>query len=150
MAHTFTNLLVHATFSTKDRVPVLDGELGPRVCAYMGGIARDIKAQALAVNGTRDHVHLELRLPPTVCVSDAMRLIKTNSSRWVNEKRLTRGVFGWQTGYGAFTVSESNREGVAAYIAEQQDHHKTVSFKGEFEALLRKHGIAYDESHLWG
>ena len=150
MAHTFTNLLVHATFSTKGRAPMLDEQLRPRVCAYMGGIARDIGAQPLAVNGARDHVHLELRLSPRVSVSDTMRLIKTNSSRWVNEKRLAEGTFGWQTGYGAFTVSESNREAVGAYVASQEEHHRRLGFKAEFEALLRKHGIAYDENHLWG
>ena len=85
-----------------------------------------------------------------MCVADAMRLIKTNSSRWVNEKKLTQGTFGWQAGYGAFSVSESNREAVTAYIARQQDHHRRADFKTEFEALLRRHGIAYDASRLWG
>ena len=150
MAHTYTNLLVHATFSTKDRVPVLDEGTGPRVFAYMGGIVRELGGQALAINGPDDHVHMQLLLPPTLCVSDAMRVIKTNSSRWANEKHLTGRPFAWQPGYGAFSVSESSRDGVTAYIAKQHAHHRKVDFKAEFVALLRRHGIDYDEGHLWG
>ena len=149
MAHTFTDLLVHATFSTKGRMPVLDKQVGPRVFAYMGGIVRELGGKAFAINGPADHVHLQMRLPPTTSVSDAMRIIKTNSSRWANEQRLTRGSFAWQTGYGAFSVSESSRDSVTAYVEEQQAHHRQVDFRAEFEALLRRHGIAYDETHLW-
>ena len=150
MAHTFTTLLVHATFSTKDRVPVLKGDVGQRVFAYMGGIVRELGAKPFTINGPADHVHFAFRLPPTVCVSDAMRVVKTNSSRWANEQGLGGGGFGWQSGYGAFSVSESNREAVSAYIEDQEEHHKKRDFNAEFEALLRRHGIAYDEAHLWG
>ena len=129
---------------------MLDDDLGPRVFAYMGGIVRELGGKALAINGPADHVHLQLRLPATVCVSDAMRLVKTNSSRWVNEKGLARGLFGWQTGYGAFSVSESSRQAVTEYIGKQHEHHRKADFKAEFAALLRKHGIACDEGHLWG
>ena len=146
----FTKLLYHCVFSTKDRRPTIGSTLRARLHDYMSGIVRNHDGRLIGIGGTEDHVHMQLHLPPTVCVSDAMRVIKTNSSRWANEKRLTSRPFGWQPGYAAFSVSESNRDAVIEYIAKQHAHHKKVDFKAEFVALLRRHGIAYDEGHLWG
>ena len=117
MAHTFAQLLTHITFSTKGRRPELDGDLRPKLFAYMGGIIRELDGTALIINGTLDHVHLLVSLPSRLAVADAMRVLKTNSSRWVHEKWTSRASFGWQTGYGAFSVSQSNRQAVAEYIA---------------------------------
>ena len=89
MAHTFTNLLTHVIFSTKNRLPHIDAELKVPLLAYMGGIVRELHGAALTINGTADHVHLLVRLPPTISLADAMRVLKTNSSRWVHEKRST-------------------------------------------------------------
>ena len=150
MPHTFTNLLVHSTFSTKGRIPLLKGDVGQQMFSYMGGIVRELGGAALVINGPADHVHIEMRLPPTLSVSDAMRVVKTNSSRWANEKRLINGPFAWQEGYAAFSVSESNHRAVAAYVARQLEHHQRVDFMAEFEALLRKHGITHDPGRLWG
>jgi REP element-mobilizing transposase RayT len=149
MAHTFTNLLTHVIFSTKDRVPHIDAELKPDLFAYMGGIVREIDGKALGINGTADHVHLLIKLPPTIAISDAMRVLKTNSSRWVHEQWDSRSAFGWQTGYGAFSVSQSNVPAVLRYIANQEEHHRKVSFQEEFLAYLKKHGIEYDERYIW-
>lgn len=86
MAHTFTNLLIHVVFSTKDRRPSIDAKLKASLFAYMGGIIREMNGKALAANGTKDHAHLLIKLPPTLSVAEAMRVLKTNSSRWVHEK----------------------------------------------------------------
>src|SRR6266478_4394919 len=107
MAHTFTRLLVHVVFSTKDRRPIIDAELKPRLLAYIGGIAAELGVRSLAANAVADHVHLLISLSATAAISDVLRVIKTNSSRWVHETWPTRSDFAWQTGYGAFTVSES-------------------------------------------
>ncbi|MBI3795903.1 MAG: IS200/IS605 family transposase [Deltaproteobacteria bacterium] len=149
MAHTFTNLLTHVIFSTKDRTPSIDAELKPQLFAYMGGIVREYNGTALMVNGTPDHVHLLLRLPPSVPIAEAMRVLKTNSSRWVHEKWSSRSAFGWQTGYGAFSVSQSNASAVLRYIGNQEEHHQKVSFQEEFIAYLQRHGIEYDERYIW-
>ena len=144
MAHTFTNLLYHIVFSTKNRQLLIDDDIKEDLFAYLGGTVRGINGDALIVNGTADHVHLLVVLPQTIAVADALRDIKANSSRWVHEKWANRESFGWQTGYGAFTVSESRREAVKRYIANQEEHHRTISFQEEFIGLLKKHRIPYD------
>lgn len=142
MPHTFTNLLVHVVFSTKDRQPMLDAELRSRLFPYMGGIVRELGGVALAINGPDDHVHALLTMPATVAIADLLRVVKTDSSRWVHEQWPRRRAFAWQTGYGAFSVSRSNTPEVERYIANQEEHHRNVSFQEEFLAFLRRHGIA--------
>jgi putative transposase len=149
MAHSFTNLLTHIIFSTKDRVPLIDAELKPHLLSYMGGIIRELHGTALTINGTADHIHLLIGLPPTLSISDAMRILKTNSSRWVHEKWRAHSAFGWQAGYGAFSVSQSNVLAVSEYIAHQEEHHRKVSFQEEFLTFMKKHGIEYDERYVW-
>src|SRR5579864_9108232 len=122
--HAFSSLLVHIIFSTKRRAPDLSPDLSGRLFPYMGGIIRERNSVLLAINGAPDHVHLLVSLAPTESVADLMRLVKTNSSRWVHEQFPERRDFGWQTGYAEFTVSESRREQVRKYIAGQRDHHR--------------------------
>jgi putative transposase len=149
MAHTYANLLTHIIFSTKDRSPFIDAQLASALHLYLGGIIRELNGTALAINGPTDHVHLLLALPPNLALSEAMRVLKTNSSRWVHEQWPQRRAFAWQTGYGAFSVSQSNADQVCAYIADQEEHHRLVSFQEEFLAFLKRHGIAYDERYIW-
>ncbi len=149
MAHTFTNLLTHVIFSTKDRVAYLSDELRPRVFAYMGGIVREEGGTALIINGPADHVHLLVALPATLALSDFMRVLKTNSSKWVHETFPELAAFGWQTGYGAFSVSASNAEEVRVYVEAKEEHHRTVTFQEEFVAFLKRHGVAYDPRYIW-
>ena len=149
MPHTYTSLLTHVIFSTKDRQPHLDAEIRGRVFAYMGGVVRELKGAALAINGPDDHVHLLLGLPASVAVAEAVRVVKTNTSRWTHETWPQRQSFAWQSGYGAFSVSRSNVEEVERYIAGQEEHHRHVSFQEEYLAFLKRHGIAYDERYVW-
>ena len=148
MTHTFSNLLTHVIFSTKDRFPLISSELKPDLLAYMGGIVRELDGKALTIGGTVDHVHLLVSLPPTLALADALRVLKANSSRWVHETK-GRSKFAWQAGYGAFSVSRSNMPKVIKYISEQEEHHRKVTFQEEFVAFLRKHEIAYDERYIW-
>jgi REP element-mobilizing transposase RayT len=149
MAHTFTHLLVHVIFSTKDRQPFLDADVGPRVFAYMGGILKEQACKPVLINGPADHVHALTTVPPTTALSDVMRVLKTNSSRWVHEQFPRLGSFAWQTGYGAFGVSRSNADEVERYVANQQEHHRHVTFQEEFLAFLQRHGVAYDPRYIW-
>ena len=127
----------------------LDAELRPRVFAYLGGVVRELGGTALAINGVADHTHALLVLPASLALADAMRVIKTNSSRWIHEQWPQRKSFAWQTGYGAFSVSRSNVEEVVRYIENQEEHHRTVSFQEEFLAFLKRHGVAYDPRYVW-
>ncbi len=149
MAHTFTHLLTHIIFSTKNREPLLDSELKSRLFPYMGGIVRELGGAAILINGPSDHVHLLISFPSTKSISDFMRVVKTNSSRWVHEQFPSKQNFAWQTGYAAFSVSESNRAAVEKYISNQEEHHRVASFKDEFVSFLQKHGMEYDEKYLW-
>jgi putative transposase len=149
MAHTYTDLLFHMVFSTKNRVPHIDQELKDDLHQYMGGIVKGIEGVPLIINGTEDHVHLLVVLPPKVAVSDAIRTIKANSSGWVHKKWPKRRQFAWQTGYGAFTVSQSKRASVMRYITDQEEHHKKMTFQEEFIRLLERHGIQYDSRYVW-
>ena len=110
---------------------------------------RELRGAALIVNGTAEHVHSLMRVPARVSVADAVRVIKCNSSRWVHEKWPQHGQFAWQSGYGAFSVSESGVEAVKRYIAEQEKHHKRRTFQQEFVAFLRKNNVQYDERYVW-
>lgn len=149
MPHTHTNLLTHIIFGTKGRMPLVEADLKPQLHAYMGGIIREVGGKAYVVNGTSDHVHLLISLPPARSLSDAVRVLKANSSRWMHGQNKA-GRFGWQPGYGAFSVSQSNVKAVAAYIEGQEEHRRKVSFRVEFVAFLKKHDIDVDERYLWG
>jgi REP element-mobilizing transposase RayT len=149
MASTYTNLLYHVVFSTKDRIPLIQPDLQERLYEYMGGIIRGEGGVLLQIGGVPDHVHLLTKLKADTAVAVLLRLLKSNSSKWVNEERLIPGRFGWQTGYAAFTVSESQAAKVRNYIRTQESHHAKVSFKEELIALLKKHRIEYDERYIF-
>jgi putative transposase len=101
------------------------------------------------IGGTEDHVHVLTRIPGDLSVADCVRVMKANSSKWVKQKWPERNFFGWQAGYSAFSVSESNRAAVIRYIQNQIAHHAKRSFQDEFVALLRKHGVEFDERYIW-
>ena len=149
MAHTFTNLLSHIVFSTKNREPWLTAEIKPRLFSYLGGIFREMECKALLVNGPADHVHIAASLPARMAMSDIVRTVKAKSSGWVHETFPTAAGFAWQTGYGAFSVSQSQLEAVLAYVTKQEEHHQRVTFQEEYVSFLKKHNIQYDERFLW-
>lgn len=141
MAHTYTNLLIHALFSTKDRQPIIRREIRPDLYTYMGGIIVNLRGKPVLINGTKDHVHLLFVLPASLALADFMEKLKANSSKWTKQR--TPG-FAWQTGYAAFGVSQSKFGEVKAYISHQEEHHRRRTFQEEVIALLKKHGIAFD------
>lgn len=128
-------------------MPLITSEIRKELFAYMGGLVKELKGMPIIINGMADHVHLLILLPPSVSVSDAMRFVKANSSRWVKEKFGKK--FAWQKGFGAFSVSRSNVDAVATYIKNQEQHHKGFDFKTEFVSLLDKNDVEYDERDLW-
>ena len=150
MGHTYTNLLTHIIFSTKDRMPTLDSELKARLFPYLGGIIRELGGVVLIINGPTDHVHILASLSPKLGISEIVGKVKSNSSGWVHREFPQRRDFGWQTGYAAFNVSCSLKQTVEDYIANQEEHHKRVSFKEELIAFLKKHEIEYDPRYVWG
>jgi REP element-mobilizing transposase RayT len=149
MGATYTNLLYHIIFSTKHRVNLITPEIETDLHSYLGGIIRGAGGIALEIGGIEDHVHLVTKFKPDSSISDMLRLIKANSSKWVNERANTSTRFEWQTGYAAFSISESQVPAVRAYARNQKEHHKRYTFKEELITLLEKHGIEYDERYIW-
>jgi REP element-mobilizing transposase RayT len=120
------------------------------VLNYIAGIIENEKGSLLAAGGTQDHVHLLVGLHPEKAVADVLRVVKTNSSRWVHENFPDQAKFGWQSGYEAFSVSRSNLDGVRRYIENQEEHHRKLSFEEEFKQFLDRHGIAHDPRYVSG
>jgi hypothetical protein len=114
----------------------------------LGGLIRAADGVPEAIGGTEDHVHLLVGLKATHALAAFVQDIKQTSSRWIHE---TIGMkkFAWQPGYGAFTVSVSNCAAVKEYIANQAEHHRMKTFQEEYVAFLQKHGVGYNEKHLW-
>ena len=143
----YTNLLYHIVYATKERAPLITNALRPRLHEYLGGTVRGLGGVALEINGTNDHVHVLAKLLPTISVSEFLSKLKSGSSGWA--KRQTNGRFGWQARFGAFTASESQVNRVRRYIRNQEAHHQKQSFEEELKALLRAHKIDFDETYFW-
>jgi putative transposase len=149
MGSTLTNLLYHIVFSTKNRRPLIMSDVRDELHRYLGGIIRGEGGIAIDIGGMPDHVHILAKLKPNVAVSDVLRVLKANSSKWCNDKFASQRDFGWQDGYAAFSVSESQAQKVAEYIRNQEEHHRQRDFKSELIELLRRHGIEFNEQYLW-
>ena len=144
MAHTYTLNLLHVVFSTKNRAPMIRDL--DRLLTNLRGIARNKNINVLAAGGTNNHVHLLLRIPPVRPVSESMRDLKANSSRYMNE--VAGGGFAWQDGYAAISVSPSQVPAVRSYIEDQARHHAKRTFEREVTALLDKSGVSYEREFL--
>ena len=149
MSDSYTNLLYHIVFSTKNRRPIITPECEPRLYDYIGGTIRSSGGICLESNGTQDHIHLLAKLRPDRALSDVLRDLKANATGWMHDVFPSMNNFSWQRGYGAFTVSHSNLEEVRRYIAKQKEHHRKVSFRDEFIQFLKANGIEYDERFIW-
>jgi len=115
----------------------------------MGGIARENGMKALAIGGTKDHIHALLALPATLSVAKAIQLIKGGSSKWVHDEFTRLRKFAWQEGYGAFSVSASQTTSIIHYINGQKEHHRKKSFEEEFLEFLDKYGVEYDRRYVF-
>jgi putative transposase len=149
MAGTYTNLLFHIVFSTKERRRIITPLIEPELYKYIGGIIRNLEGDLLEANGDMDHIHLLAKLKPKFALSDVIRDIKANSSGWLNERKRGLHKFGWQDGFAAFTVSESQVPRVAGYIRNQKNRHKRTDFKTELLELLLKNKVSFEERYLW-
>jgi putative transposase len=150
MANTLTNLLYHVVFSTKNREPLIRDTFRDELEKYIAGIIRNEAGIQLGVGGVADHIHIVAKFRPDRSVAEMVRLIKANSSKWVNEKHGGHGRFAWQSGYGAFSVSQSQLDTLLRYVLNQEAHHRTRSFQDEYRDFLNRHGIEFDERYLWG
>ena len=149
MANTYTQLNVHAVFSVQGRGNFLLDRFRPNLFKYISRILKNLNQFPLAVNGYNDHIHIFFELHPTSAVSDILRDVKSNSSRWIDEQKFLEGRFQWQSGFGAFSYSRSQRDNVINYIMNQEKHHTGKSFKDEYLALLRNFEIEYKDAYMF-
>ena len=145
----FTKLSYHVIFSTKYRKPVITEDLQQRLYEYIGGAIRSMNGSLVEIGGVADHVHLLTYIPPTRAVSDFIRELKANSSKWVNELEDVKRKFEWQKGYSAFTVSYSQTNPVRNYLRGQKEHHRRKSFIEEYIEFLKRHDLSFRPEYLF-
>jgi REP-associated tyrosine transposase len=146
--HSFISSLHHCVFATKGREPLLIPGIRERLWQYLGGVARENGIKALAIGGVADHVHVLLSLPATMPLSKAMQLLKGNSSKWIHETFPKLASFAWQEGYAAFSIGVSGIEETRAYIRNQEEHHRTRTYREEVIVFLKRHGLPFDDAMI--
>lgn len=149
MPQSLSQILVHLVFSTKHREAVLADDIRDELHAYMGGIVENLKGTLLKAGSVADHIHLLIAHPRTCAPSELVQELKTGSSKWLKTKGARYADFHWQGGYGIFSISPAHRPGLEAYIANQAEHHRKVTFQEEYRRLLGKYGVGYDERYVW-
>ena len=149
MPDTYTQIHIHCVFAVKYRKSVIAADWKDRLYKYITGIVQNHGHKLLAINGMPDHVHLFFGMRPVQSLSDLMRLVKGESSEWINNERLSSSLFRWQEGYGAFSYTKKEIPVVCNYIHCQEEHHKKESFLEEYELLLNEFGIKYKKEYLF-
>ena len=147
MGHTYSNLLVHVVFSTKERRNQLNKSMRPELYKYLCGIAHNEGFRIIKVNGVEDHVHLLMSLKTTMASADVIRVLKANSLAWIHEHFPGMDDFSWQRGYAVFSVSESVAPKIVDYIEKQEIHHARMSYEHELKRLLVKHGVEFNPKY---
>jgi putative transposase len=148
MPQSFAHIGLHVIFSTKNRLRLIAPEWEDRLYGVIGGTLRTTKSMLLAAGGVQDHVHLYVSLARELSVSDAVRNIKTDSSKWIHNE-IGLQDFQWQRGYSVFSVSVSQGDKLRGYFGRQKEHHRRRTYQDEVRAFLRSHGIEPDEEHMW-
>lgn len=149
MPHSLSKILLHIVFSTKNRVEMISPDVMNDLHAYLAGICRAHGSQAFRVGGTEDHIHIACTLPRILTVSRLLEEVKKSSSKWVKINDLQQQKFAWQSGFGVFSLGQSQLETLIRYIDNQKEHHQKMTFKEELLELLQKYEIEYDERYLW-
>lgn len=150
MANTYTQIYIHVVFTVEGRQSLIRRENKQELHKYITGIVQDKGQKMIAINSMPDHVHILMGIKPNIALSDLVRDIKSNSSKFINERNWVMGKFGWQEGFGAFSYSHSQLNTVAGYIKNQEEHHSRKSFKDEYLEILRKFNIEYDSKYVFG
>ena len=149
MAQSLSKILLHIVFSTKNRADIIPESVLKDLHSYIAGICRNNNSEAFRVGGTENHIHISCSLPRTMTVSELLEEIKKTSSKWMKSQENVSNNFSWQSGYGVFSLRQSNLDVLIKYIDNQKEHHKKKSYKEEFIDFLEKYKIEYNEKYLW-
>jgi putative transposase len=149
MANTYSQIYIQIVFAVQGRQNLIRKENKAELHKYITGIIRNNKQKLLAINCLPDHIHIFIGLNPDVHISYLVRDIKSNSSRFINEKKFVNGKFSWQEGFGAFSYSHSHLDKVVKYVLNQEEHHKKKTFKEEYIELLKKFDVEYNPKYVF-
>jgi putative transposase len=149
MPQSLAKLLVHLTYSTKNRAPVLHNDIREELHRYTAGILKELESPAILINSVADHIHIFYSHSKNYSPSKIVEQVKIGSSKWLKTKGEAYADFHWQNGYGAFSVSQSGVSAVVEYIKEQEEHHRHKTFQEEYREFLRRYEVPYDERYVW-
>ncbi len=145
---TYTQILYHIVFGTKDHYGCLDLDRHDTLCGYIAGLLKSKSCTPYKLGGYTDHIHILTSLHPTVALADLVKDIKLASTAWIKQEKAFSCFSGWQVGYGAFTCSWSVKSDVQDYIARQHEHHRKQTFREEYIGFLKRAGVAFDETRI--
>lgn len=146
---TFSQIYIQIVFAVKGRQNLISSNWEDELYKYITGIIQNKGQTLIAINGMPDHIHLLIGMSPNCCLSDLVREVKKSSNAFINDKKYVKGVFQWQSGYGAFSYSHSALDNVVGYIDNQKEHHQKRTFREEYIEFLKKFDIEYKEEYLF-
>lgn len=149
MSQTFSQIYIQIVFAVQGRQNLIQKSWKDELHKYLSGIITGKNQKSIIINGMPDHIHAFVGLRPSMAISDLVREMKNNSTNFINDRTFVKGKFSWQEGYGAFSYSHSQMDNVYNYILNQEEHHKTKTFKQEYIQFLNSYGINYDEKYLF-
>ena len=149
MANTYTQLHIQFVFAVKYRAALIQKDWRPRLHRYITGISQQNEHKMLQINSMPDHIHIFTGLRPHQAISSLIQNVKTESTKWINENKLSPGRFAWQNGFGAFSYSKSHVNRVIRYIQNQEAHHKRETFLNEYKKMLDAFEVEYEERYLF-
>lgn len=149
MANTFSQIYIQTVFAVSGRFSLIASDFKEGLHKYITGIVKKQGQKLISINGMADHLHILIGLKPAMALADLVRDIKTDSSEWINKKKLARGKFAWQEGYGTFSYGHSQLDKIVRYIMNQEKHHQRRSFRDEYLTLLRKFEIDFKEEYVF-
>lgn len=149
MANTYTQLYIHIIFAVKGRANLISTKWKDELYKYITGIITNKKQKLISINGMPDHIHMLVGVKPDVIISNLVRDVKANSSRFINSKQWVSGNFQWQNGFGAFTLGHSQLNSIINYIKTQEEHHKIKSFEEEYIDFLKKYEINFESAYVF-
>ena len=149
MANTYTQIHIQAVFAVQNRLCLINKQWKDQLYKYITGVIQNQGHKLLAINGVADHVHIFFGYRPVQSLSDLMQDVKGNSSKWINQNRLVKGRFSWQEGYGAFSYHKNRVQSIINYILRQEEHHKKISFRHEYQKLLEEFEVEYDQNYIF-
>ncbi len=149
MADTYSQIYIQVVFAVKGRANLIPHNKKDKLYKYITGIVTNEEQKLIAINGMPDHIHILIGLKPNKSLSDLVREMKSNSSRFINEKRWTAVKFEWQKGFGAFSYGHSQLTRIIKYIQNQENHHRKISFNNEYSQFLELYNIPYNPDHTF-